>query len=434
MKLSDIEMELRDYVPSGKDRVCRVLPKTMVWPRYEGRSIGNIAQTVAQALGCSLQNTLPPLDPDLVGDSLDGVRRVIVLIMDALGWLQLRRVMAVDRDLVFHRLAAQGQLVPITTTFLSTTNSVLSSIWTGRSPSEHGLLAFEMYMREWLMAIEAISFSSPYAKFEGLLESWGFDPLSFLPVPSIGQSLSSRGVTSRAVIHKRFTTTPLSRMHFRGISEVRGHSYASDFWVELHQVLKHHLDERLLLAGYWPAVDTLAHRFGPEDPRGVAEIRAIGLLMETLFLDALTAEERDGTLLLLTADHGQIGTRPEDGILMEDHPELSSLLRHRPVGESRVPFFHVRTGKLEEAWSYLNGELGSAFVFMMREQLIESGLLGPGPVYNEVYHRVGDIVGISKGDAFFAVDGEDANRLEGRHGGLTPEEMLVPLLAVRLDR
>lgn len=118
---------------------------------------------------------------------------------------------------------------------------------------------------------------------------------------------------------------------------------------------------------------------------------------------------------------------------MKDHPKLSSLLRHRPVGESRVPFFHVRAGRFDEVWSYLNGELSSQFVFVTRNALIESGLLGPGPIYEEVYHRVGDIVGISKGSAYMAVDAQEAARLDGRHGGLTPEEMLVPLLAVRLD-
>ena len=409
------------------------LPEHSVWPRYDGRSVGNLAQTVAQALGGSLQDGLPGLAPELVGDSLGGVRRVILLVMDAMGWRQLKRVMAADDDLVFHRLAAAGQLAPITTTFLSTTNSVLSSIWTGRPPAAHGLLAFELYLREWLMAVEAISFSSPHAKFEGLLEDWGFDPLSFLPVPSIAQTLAMQGVTSRVVIHQRFTTTPLSRMHFRGVKEVRGHSYASDFWVELREILKRHGDERLLLGGYWPAVDTLAHRFGPDDPRGVAEIRAIGLLMETLFLDQLSPSERDGTLLLLTADHGQITTRPESAVLMKDHPGLMELLRHRPLGESRAPFFHVRVGAMDDAWAYLNEELGSQFVFLTREQVIESGLLGPGPVYEEVFHRLGDIVGIAKGSAFVAADAEEAGRLAGRHGGLTPDEMLVPLLAVRLD-
>ena len=433
MTRSDVEATLRNYKPADSSEGYPALPDTVIWPRYEGRSVGNLAQTAARMLGGALGGGLPALDPQLPLPCLEGVRRVIFLVMDAMGWLQLQRVMAEDNDLVFHRLADQGTLIPITTTFLSTTNSVLSSIWTARPPVTHGLLAFEMYLREWLMAVEAISFSSTHAKFEGVLESWGFDPLTFLPVPSIAQILAPQGITSRIVIHQRFTRTPLSRMHFRGVEEIVGHSYASDFWVSLHQILGNHLDERLLLGGYWPAVDTLAHRFGPNDARGVAEVRSIGLLMQALFLDQLSAEEREGTLLLMTADHGQIASHPKDAILIKDHPELLSLLRHRPVGESRVPFFHVRTGMVDDAWSYLNETMSSQFVFMTRDQLLESRLLGPGPVYDEVPHRLGDIVGIAKGSAFIAVDDEDAARLAGRHGGLTPEEMLVPLLAVRLD-
>ena len=128
MECSELESELRNYVPVGVGQFCPDLPNTMIWPRYEGRSVGNLAQTVAQALGCSLPDSLPGLDPELLGDCLHGVRRVVMLVMDALGWLQLQRVMAADRDLVFHQLAVQGQIVPMTTTFLSTTNSVLRKV------------------------------------------------------------------------------------------------------------------------------------------------------------------------------------------------------------------------------------------------------------------------------------------------------------------
>jgi hypothetical protein len=431
MTIDRLETALRAYRPEGAPD----LPEHFVWPRYEGRSVGNLASTVGNILGADLPRLmLPALEDDLLDGMLDGVERVVLMVVDALGWLQLRRAMAKYDDLVFHRLAERGRLLPITTTFLSTTNSVLSCIWTGRPPVQHGLLAYELYLREWMMAVEAIGFSSPHEPFSGTLTKWGFDPLEFLPVPSLGQILTHRGIHSGAVILKQFTTTPLSRMHFRGINEVRGHRYASDLWLALRQVLAANRGRKFLLGGYWPAVDTLAHRHGPEDASGDGEIRAFSMLMDELFLKELPSEDRDGTLLLMTADHGQIRTPEEAVVVMADHPELLDMLWLPPVGESRVPFFYVRHGRYDAAWNYLHEHFGDDFVFLPREEVLASGLLGPpGDIYAEVPFRLGDIIGFARGDGAFGRRREDAKRLTGRHGGLTPEEMLVPLLALRLD-
>ncbi len=431
MDYSTVEQELLSHRPAGWTTVD--FPDGFVWPRYEGRSVGNLGATVASLLGAQLRGGLPPLERDILGDLGQGVERIVLLVMDALGWRQLQRAMARHPDLVFHRLGQKGRLLPITTTFLSTTNSVLSSIWTMQPPIRHGLLAYELYLREWSMAVEAIGFSSPAEPFSGTLLRWGFDPVTFLPVPSLAELLASQGISSHTVILKQYTETPLSRMHFRGVQEIHAHSYASDFWVTLRRVLHEHCDERMVLGGYWPAVDTLGHRYGPEDETDDAEILAISTLMERLFLDRLLPEDREGTLLLLTADHGQILTPLEEVVVLEDHPALRDMLWMRPVGESRVPFFYVRQGMLECTLGYLTEQFGDRFVFLTREQVLASGLLGPGPAYHETAFRLGDIVGIARRGAALVADREGATRLAGRHGGLTPEEMLVPLLAVRLD-
>lgn len=434
MNITSMEPELREFRPPAAAGLG--LPDGLVWPRYSGRSVGNLAATVCQALGVPKalpQGALSPLAPGLVDDLFEGVRRVVLLVMDAMGWVALQRVMAGNGDLVFHDLAERGRLIPLTTTFLSTTNSVLSSIFTGRPPAQHGLLAYEMYLREWLMAVESIGFSSPWEPFANTLLKWGFEPEKFLPVPSVAQRLVTQGVATVSVTHKSIATTPLSRMHFRGAKETRGYSYASDFWVSLRQVLRAHRSSRLFLAGYWPAVDTLAHKFGPEDETGEAEIRSIALLMEDIFLKHLPAEDCEGTLLLMTADHGQIATPATSTIVYAQHPLLRDALWMPPIGEGRVPFFYVRDGAYDRALCYLQDRFGEQFVFLSRQQVLDSGLLGPGPIYSEVPFRLGNIIGIATGDGAFARTPDDAKRLPGRHGGLTAEEMLVPLLAVRLD-
>jgi hypothetical protein len=50
----------------------------------------------------------------------------------------------------------------------------------------------------------------------------------------------------------------------------------------------------------------------------------------------------------------------------------------------------------------------------------------------ETPYRIGDLVVIPRED-YTLVDHEKSHLLLGRHGGLTDAEMLVPLIAVRLD-
>ncbi len=423
-----LEQDLRSYRPAGVS-----LPDEFIWPRYDGLSVGNIAPAAAQILGATLPDALPPLRADLLEGLTDGVKRVVVLVMDAMGWLQIQRVMARHPGLIFERLGDKGRLMPLTTTFLSTTNSVLNTIWSAHPPVQHGLLAYELFLREWMMAVEAITMSPVHRPFEAMLTHWGLEPETFLPVPSVAQMLSVQGILTYSVTYKHFIGSTLSVMQFRGARDVRGYVTASDFWVTLRQLLRDHSGERCLIGGYWSAVDTLGHSHGPEDETGEAEILSIATLMERIFLDALEPAEREGTLLLVTADHGQITTPASSAVRLDQHPDLRDMLFMAPLGESRVPIFYVRNGRYDDTWAYLNEHFSDRFIFFDSGELVRSGLLGPGTPYAEVFPRLGEIVGIAREDAYVARSLKDVERLRGRHGGLSPQEMLVPLLALRLD-
>ena len=430
MNIKQLEHDLRTYRPSGFEN----LPDNFVWPRYEGLSVGNLAATIGQVLGAPLEGALPPMRADLLDGMLDGVKHVVLLVMDALGWEQLCWVMDNDPDSVFHSLSEKGQLMPITTSFLSTTTSVLSTIWSGYAPLQHGQLAYEMFLREWEMAVESIAFSSTHESFKRTLLKWGFEPEKFQPMPAIGEQLAAQGVPSYALTFTAFVESPLSKINHRGMKEICGYKTASDFWLTVRRALEAHRDDaHNLITGYWSAVDGLAHTWGPYDETGDAEIRALAWQMNEIFLKRLAPADREGTLLLITADHGQITAPAESAVLLDDHPDLYDALFMRPLGESRVPFFHVRHGQYDQAREYIQTHLAETFVPFSQPDLIASGLLGPGEMYAEVPHRLGDIVAIAKGPHFLAHDPENVKKMRGRHGGLHAQEMLVPLLAVRLD-
>ena len=69
------------------------LPDSFVSPDYSGRSLANIPATVASLLDVPFQG-LPPLQEELWSPIAGRAKRVIVLLLDSLGW----EIFARERD------------------------------------------------------------------------------------------------------------------------------------------------------------------------------------------------------------------------------------------------------------------------------------------------------------------------------------------------
>jgi hypothetical protein len=252
-----------------------------------------------------------------------------------------------------------------------------------------------------------------------------------LPVPSLASLLAKRGIITGAVYYAGFRNSGFSEMLYRGVAETRVHFHASDFWVQLRHLLAATRGQRALLTAYWGGLDKLAHDYGPQTEQADAEFRSIDRLLEKELLAFLPPEDREGTLLLLTADHGQIHIPDERIVRAKEHPGLSRHLAVPIVGESRAAFIHPRPGRAGDIAHYLSETFPGWFVTLESDRALEAGLFGR-PIYDEARARAGELLVLPKG-AHAIEHGRAPVSLVGRHGGLTPEEMLVPLLGLRLD-
>ncbi len=82
---------------------------------------------------------------------------------------------------------------------------------------------------------------------------------------------------------------------------------------------------------------------------------------------------------------------------------------------------------MEEAVrEYIDQTWPGKFLLFRTEEILSSGLLGTGDRLAEVPSRMGDLVAISRDNAYWWWSTKE-NRLTGRHGGLSRHEMLVPL-------
>ena len=410
-----------------------LLPVAEGWvlPHYEGLSIANLPATIAALLGTNLPGSLPALPEEVWSEWLPGLRRVVLVILDALGYRTLQRMSAVSEGQAFSLLAKAGRLIPITSVFPSTTDAALVSMSTGRPPAEHGWLAYTMYLRELGVAANAILLSPAWTRRTDELLEWGLDSSHLIPIPRLAERLASVDVKTCAVFYAGFLDTGFSAMLYKGVTERRGHLLGSDLWVQLRQLLAETRGSRAFITVYWSGLDTLAHAYGPETDHCKAEFHTLDYLLARQFLDSISAADREGTLLLITADHGQIHV-PQEQILSADHdPELSQHLMVPIMGESRAAFVHPRPGRSRAIRDRLEASYPNWFVVRDSVEVLEAGLFGK-PIADETYARAGELIVLPRGTRALQHT-EPSVSLVGRHGGLTPEEMLVPFFGARME-
>jgi predicted AlkP superfamily pyrophosphatase or phosphodiesterase len=410
-----------------------LLPPEEGWvlPHYQGLSIANLPATIAALLGTDLPGALPPLPQALWADWRPGLRRIVLIILDALGYRLLQGMQAAGEGRPFTRLAEAGRRIPLTSVLPSTTDAALISLRSGRSPAEHGWLAYEIYLRELGIAANAIRLRPVWGGRDDELLGFGLDPAQAITVPSLAQQLAEAGIPSRSVLAHHLSNSGFTKMLYRGTDDVRTHATASDLWYQLRQLLADTREEHTFLSGYWSGLDTVAHVYAPGTEPWQAEFRSVSHFLEREFLSGLPAEDRDGTLLLITADHGQIRVPQEHIVTAQDDPELRQHLLVPITGESRAAFVYPRPGRKEAIRSYLEEAFPGWFAVLDSVQALDAGLMGL-PVAEETYARAGELLVLGRGDHALQ-RAEPGLPLRGRHGGLSAEEMLVPLIGTRLD-
>jgi hypothetical protein len=407
-----------------------------IYPDYNGGSILNLPDSLCQLLGIPELNG-KPLHAEILSPLLEGgtVRCIVLVLMDALSLHRLQR-WTQGRGLgetapIWQQIARGGVLAPLTSIVPSTTSAAITSLWTGRSAAEHGIAGYELWLKEYGVVANMIS-QSPmtFRNDTGSLTQAGFDPEKYLPFTTLGTHFAAHGVKTYALQHHSIVHSGLSKMFFRDVN-VQAFSTPSDLWVNTRHLLETNATERMYAWVYWGELDHLSHFYGPDDERTLAEFASFSAAFEHLFLSRLSPELRRDTMVILTADHGQINTQKHSKYDLNHHPEFTRRLHLQPTGENRMAYLYLRPGQQEEITGYLNRVWPDQFMLIDPHTAVSAGLFGPGQPHPRLLDRLGDVIALARGSAYWWWADKE-NRLHGRHGGLSPDEMLVPFVAGRL--
>ena len=338
--------------------------------------------------------------PNWFPQPLQEAERIVLLVIDGLGYEQLQRHAHIAPNL----MSLVGG--SITTIAPSTTASALTSLVTGASPAEHGIVGYRMDMGDSIMnSLRWWSDTRDLRKVH--------PPATVQPIPPFV------GMTIPVVSRAELEGSAFTEAHLRG-SRPCGWRAASSIVAQCANLISS--GEKFVYA-YYDGIDKIAHErgFGAYyDSEIAATDWLVGSLLNTL---------PSGTTLAITADHGQV--QVDDNVVHLSNDIKASL--HHQSGEGRFRWLHAKRGQESDLLQIATDSYSDIAWVASRDQVIEEAWLGPargGRIADQVKRRLGDVAIVPFTATTFD-DPLDSGpfSLVCRHGSLTEDEMFVPFLA-----
>ena len=405
-----------------------------VKPLYDSYCFSNIPATIQSLLGVTKNTGLP-------GDVLPSGRykeykKVVFLFIDAFGWKFFEKYK--NKYPILQRFIDKGVVSKITAQFPSTTAAEVTTMNTGLSVGESGVYEWFYYEPKLDAVIAPLLFS--YAKDDrrGTLAQTGIDPAKLYPTETLYEKLNSQGVKSNLFLSSEFANSEYNSVVSRGANMYSFGSVAEGLTNLSEMLVKE--SEKSYLYFYYGKIDSMGHEYGTNSRYFESEVDLLFTALEHIFMKFVEGKIED-TIILLSADHGQTNVNPETTFyLNKEIKNISKYLKANkngdliiPAGSCRDMFLHVKEGSIDDLSKILNGKLKGKVEIYKTEKLLKEGFFGK-KISKEFTERVGNLVILPYAgeSVWWYEEGVFEQKHIGHHGGLTPEEMEIPFLALPL--
>ncbi len=406
-----------------------------VYPYYDKFCVSNIPSTILSFFNIKSPRPVLPLEGHRDRLNIDDSTNVLMFLIDGLSynyWIQQTKEIE-----VCNLLSQKGIVTPLTSVFPSTTAAALTTINSGLTPQEHGLLEWIMYVQEIDMIIKTLRFTPIESNIPDSLLEREVDPKLLFRGRTLYQQLEPAGVNSVTVVPESIAYSTYSQLIHKG-SLIIPYSDLSDLFKKIVKKLKQSEDTYFYV--YIDTLDYIGHKFGPHSNQYLKEFSTFSSLLIKGFINKVDTKIARKTILLLTSDHGQLPVSPTETLYLNNYSKLTRNLQNfnrrgvYPTGSPRDVFLHIEPDRLEEIHDYLVHKLGDQACILKVTDALEMNLFGGGQTHNSFHDRIGNLLILPRGNHtiwFEHVKGEKFS-LKGHHGGLHKEEMLIPFTAANL--
>ncbi len=371
-------------------------------PDYKNCCV-NVMNSIAKHYGIrTFHSTLPIVDNELK----KGYKNVVVLLLDGLGQQILMQ------HLPFDSFLRQNFAQELSAVYPSSTVPATVSFKTGLTPFEHGWWGHFLYFKALGQTINVYTNNDAFSR-----KKVGIEDVAHKVMPYTN-------ILDEAVRHnpnlRAYTLCPAEARDNFGVSQVTYNTF--DELVEYAQTLCS-LDGQKLIYAYYNHPDDTMHKTGIHSEESYKMINDLNYQVENL------CKTCPNTLFIISADHGQTPLYESRDLTL--YPDFLDTLLMMPSGTTRCANFFVKRG-LEKTFEKLAKKyFGDKFEIFSRADIIKNNLLGDGIAHPELDNTLGDYLICAVSDCnitYSTLYGAPKTQPYGIHGGLTNDEMRVPLI------
>ena len=365
--------------------------KNIVIPDYQN-CLMNISTSILRHYGVDTPfATLGILDKELA----KGYRNVVVILIDAMGSEILKK----HPEQTEYLLANQKDI--LTTVFPSTTVSATTSMLTGRPPIINGWIGWLQFIKEEERSV--IFFLNK--DFYDDTHEFNYNVSEkYAPITKIYELIENNSPDVSAVeIFPEFKTP--EHKTFKDIC---------DSILRTTQAKGKHF-----VYAYWDKVDTYLHKYGTTSDIVRDHLDEIDKDMRSLIENL-----GDDTLVIVTADHGQIDI---EEIELWNYPDIIDTFEHKPSIEARATAFFIKEGMKDQFEKEFNKHFNEYFILYKSEDFLKTKYLGEAKEHHKLKEFLGDYFSVAVDKySFKLVDSKRS--FKAQHAGLTKDEMLTPMI------
>ncbi len=406
-----------------------------VKPLYDSYCFAALPQTIEFMLTGEGDSTLPR---DAFGNLPTRYNKVILFFVDAFGWRFFKQY--AEKYPFLKTALRHGVVSKMTSQFPSTTAAHVTCMHTGLDVGQSGVYEWNYYEPLVDEVITPLLFAYAGDKERDTLKRAGIPTEAFFPRQTFYQKLQTRGIASYVFQSEAYTPSTFSDIVYKGATLIP-YKRLPEALANLVELV---IDDTAPIAYYllyYDKIDAICHTYGPNSHQFEETVDIFLRMIEELLYKKLVGRVEQ-TLLVLTADHGQVEVDPrrtcylnKQGITIEQY--LQTNRRGKPLvpaGSARDMFLHVKDERLGEAVSLLQKHLAGKAEVYATEQMVAQHFFGSSQPSKEFLTRVGNVVILpyQYETVWWYEGGKFEMHFQGHHGGLTPEEMEIPLLLLAL--